>query len=394
ADKAEVLPGELITYGVMVTNDGPASAKTPAVSDNVPYNVENPAYSVDNGVKWLPWAGSVTLPDLAANATAEILIRARVRDTATGSLVNTSRVTTSTPHPDGSKDPVDSLPCVTAVTPSSRLVTAISAEGPPPAPGDAVILAVTVTNNGPAHAAGVALTEIRPQPGPANLSAAPPALSALDGTQYSLDGGDSWNQWAGTADLADLPAGSGVRVLLKGNVPQDAADSIVMVMESSSSSHHPAPEQGVATILISVISIGEGGSADLEVAAGADALTVRTCCPVTYDITVTNNGPDTAQAPVVRAWSTALACMEYSLNLGMVWQPWTGSATLGELPGGGSSRLLIRGTVAPNASGFVTATITAASPTPDPNPDNNAAVVRIPISDQCHPCCGEEERQL
>jgi uncharacterized repeat protein (TIGR01451 family) len=396
ADKAKALAGDPVRYEITVNNAGPGSARTPMVSDILPAAVENPEYSVDSGLTWSPWTGIVTLPDLARNATATALIRGTVELGATGIIVNIATVSTPTPRPDGSTHPVDSLPVEISLIPSSHLVTEFTLDNANPAPGDSVAIVVTVANNGPDSAQGVAIIE-RPYQALRGDTAAnanveltdAPAAAALLKMQYSVDGGAIWQPWNGAAYLPDLSDGDSAQLMLTGDVPADAADAIRIVLEATSASHQPIPGDNIVTVIINVAPVVDDETADLAVTASADTLRAWRCHPVTCEILLANNGPDAAVSPVITAETALLECVEYSLNLGMDWKPWAGSVAFSELPNGGELRVLLRGTVPACACGFVTVCVNASSPTQDPNPDNNSAEVKIPVvTDECCRRCG------
>jgi uncharacterized repeat protein (TIGR01451 family) len=105
ADRPQARPGEEIVYTVEIANNGPAAAEAPVIIDAMPYLLENPEYSLDQGAAWLSWTGWLPLAAIPANGLFSLALRGTVSPDATGSVVNTAAVTTSTPRPDGRLTP-------------------------------------------------------------------------------------------------------------------------------------------------------------------------------------------------------------------------------------------------------------------------------------------------
>lgn len=136
---AAAVPGELLAYTIVVTNNGPDSAQDvilydeippeltsvqfsldegvnwymwvnplalgqleagqAVVSDFLPSELCNPAYSLDNGRTWHAWAGSLHLGGLAAGGSICILVSGIVSRCAKGFIENTAAVSSQTPDP-------------------------------------------------------------------------------------------------------------------------------------------------------------------------------------------------------------------------------------------------------------------------------------------------------
>ena len=92
--------GETLTYTLVVSNAGPASATNATVTDPVPAGFLNPEYSLDGGTTWSAWSGSVNLGTLNNGASATVLLRGQVDPQFSGALENTAKVAGDNPDPD------------------------------------------------------------------------------------------------------------------------------------------------------------------------------------------------------------------------------------------------------------------------------------------------------
>ena len=126
--------------------------------------------------------------------------------------------------------------------------------------------------------------------------------------------------------------------------------------------------------------------ADLLMEKNTDRTEAVSGACVTYTIRVFNNGPSDAVGVVLHdRIPPALTHVQYSLDSGVSWQPWTGSYVTGFLGNQQQLFLLIRGHIAQHVQGFVANTATVTAQTPDPNPNNNSSTVRILVRPICQP---------
>ena len=96
---------------------------------------------------------------------------------------------------------------------------------------------------------------------------------------------------------------------------------------------------------------------------------------------MTNRGPSTAQGVILADITPPeLSNVEFSLDGGATWGPWSGSYPIGELPEGGARSFLIQGGLAVEARTSVTNTAVVSSTTPDPDPTNNSSTSVVPIA--------------
>ncbi len=162
----------------------------------------------------------------------------------------------------------------------------------------------------------------------------------------------------------------------------------------------PNPALDTATINYSYTPV-EGGiennftvdsnTVPLEVrAVVADVGVIKTGSPnpvmsgetLTYTIDVSNLGPGDAQNVVLTdTIPPEITGAEFSTDGGVTFSPWPGSFNIGTLLNQETRTILIRGTVASVAPGFITNTAEVTSTTPDPNLSNNTSTSVIEVNE-------------
>jgi uncharacterized repeat protein (TIGR01451 family) len=193
-----VIAGEEITYTLVVTNRGPATATTVSVVDALPGGVSLVRVTSSQGV--CESGVSCQLGSLALNATATITVVGLVAsDVATGTeLVNVARVDAA------NRDPVsgnNQTSVTTTVETAANLSISKSATPSPAVPGEQLTYVLVITNSGPSDAVGVQVTDTLP--GGFNLN----LVSATQGGCSSLP-----------CTLGTLPAGGVARITIVGSV--------------------------------------------------------------------------------------------------------------------------------------------------------------------------------
>ena len=107
--------------------------------------------------------------------------------------------------------------------------------------------------------------------------------------------------------------------------------------------------------------------------------------PLTYTITVINNGPATARNVVITDNVTAFTSPTYSLD-NINFLPWTGTYSLpGILSPGSNTIIYIRGTLSINQCIPVPNTASVTSTVGDHIPDNNSVTISTTVLDQTNP---------
>ncbi|MGA8223949.1 MAG: hypothetical protein WB780_20030, partial [Candidatus Acidiferrales bacterium] len=121
-----------------------------------------------------------------------------------------------------------------------------------------------------------------------------------------------------------------------------------------------------------------GTGADLGVSMTAAPNPVNTGSNLTFSITVTNNGPDSAQsATVTEALPAGATFVSSSTTVGTCSGTTTVTCTLGTFANGATADITI--VVAPTTAGTLSNTVNVNSSTPDPNPANNSATTSTTV---------------
>lgn len=197
AEPSPASAGGLLTYTVVVTNDGPSLANDVTVTDVLPLEVSYldaapaPASASGNVLTW-------TLGALAPGQTTWLTITVQV-STALASdtqITNTAGVTTST----AGDDPTDNADGVTTpITTTAAIALSKRSNVPLVAPGSLFTYTLVVTNYGPSLARNVLVTDVLP--GEVNYQDATPLPVTISGSTLI---------WA----LGDLDAGRSVMLTI------------------------------------------------------------------------------------------------------------------------------------------------------------------------------------
>ncbi|MCY6958953.1 DUF6923 family protein [Clostridium brassicae] len=357
-DPDPVVAGEEATYTITACNAGPSDAQNVILTDVVPACLLNPEYSLDGGITWAAWTGSVNLGTIPAGQCVTVLIRGTVDPSCTGAITNTARVDSTTPDPDPTNNETT---IVTPIDTSADLSITKTVNPDPVVAGEEAIYTITACNAGPSDAQSVTLTDVIP--------------ACLLNPEYSLDGGVTWAAWTGSVNLGTIPAGQCVTVLIRGTVDPSCMGTITNTARVDSTTPDPDPTNNETTIVTPIDT-----SADLSITKTVNPDPVVAGEEATYTITACNAGPSDAQSVILTdAVPACLLNPEYSLDGGVTWLVWTGSVNLGTIPAGQCVTVLIRGTVDPSCMGTITNTARVDSTTPDPDPTNNETTIVTPI---------------
>ncbi|MFN8113536.1 MAG: hypothetical protein U0R51_10090 [Solirubrobacterales bacterium] len=200
ADKAGAAAGEEVTYTLTAHNDGPSTAAGAKIVDHLPAGVA--FVSASPGCTNASGTITCTLGDLASGADAVRTVKVRIEPAAVGTLTNKATVTATTTDPDpGDNDAATT----TAIGDQGDLSLTKSVSPGDAEPGDVVTYTLRISNDGPASARDVVLSDT-----------VPAGLSFVD----SDPGAPSCAYASGvvSCELGDVPAGGSRTVLVRAKV--------------------------------------------------------------------------------------------------------------------------------------------------------------------------------
>ncbi len=356
-------PGEKVKYTLTIRNNGPSAAQQVRLADSLPagltiIDAQAPAPA---GCSAAGQDITCLVDSLAAEATLVIQVTATLDSAYQGGpLTNSAAVSSATPDPDPSNN--TGTATITPGDPKADLVVGKQTVTSPVVPGLPVTYQITVHNDGPSDARAVQLADDLPA-----------ALS--EATADSTAGSCTVSSGQIRCALGDLGAGSTATVTVTAKVAATATGTLTNSATATGTT--PDPEKsnntGKTTDELSA-------SADLAITKTAQPAPVQAGQPVTYKLTITNNGPSAAQSVTVT--DPVPAPLKYA----------SATTSRGSCDQAGGTVTCTIGTVAPGDEITVNVvanvpsgtppnelanTAKVASPTPDPNADNNTATYTL-----------------
>ncbi|MEU6250992.1 isopeptide-forming domain-containing fimbrial protein [Glycomyces sp. NPDC047010] len=284
-----VTPGDRFTYTVTVANAGPSAATQAVVTDTLPpaltWDGTDPECAID-GRDAACDAGAI-----AVGASVEYTFTVRLDPAYTGDgsdLVNTARVKAATADPDESNNTA-TADAATPGTPSADLALAKAFDGTGTvAPGQTVPMVLTVTNNGPSTATGIAVTDTLP------------AELAFTSSQDGCTGEPG--AYGGTVECAtpeplDPAEARTFRVTVQLD-PSYTGDGADIANTATVSADTDDPDLTNNTAVADLTGRVGGPVADVLIAKTAPR-EMTAGHEATWTVTVTNNGPSTATGVTV-----------------------------------------------------------------------------------------------
>ncbi len=280
----EAVPGESVTYTIVVSNAGPSTDPAVSVTDSFPAELTCTwTSSASGGATGNTAAGAGDIADtlvMPAGSSVTYTADCDVDADATGTLSNTAAVSGSVTDPDPGND---SATDDDTLTPEADLAISKADDVDPAVAGTTVTYSFTVDNVGPSDATGVTVVDEAP-PGMMFDSATVPCTPGVPAPGFL------------TCDLADIPAGgsSGVFDITFSIDPAAPPGTVTNEAIVSSDATDPDPSDNTAT-------------EDTEIVAEADLAISKTDDPdpavagdtVTYTFTVENFGPSDATGVTV-----------------------------------------------------------------------------------------------
>ena len=342
--------GSNVTFTVTATNNGPSTATGVQVTDLLPAGLIYVSSAPSVG-SYSSVTGVWTIGALANGASSTLSIVATVNTTAP--VTNTA-----TKSAEDQPDPVGANNSASAtVTPvAADIALTKTVDNTRPNQNTNVTFTITATNNGPSGATGVVVSDLLP----AGLS----FVSAIPSVAY--------NSGTGAWTIGALANGANQTLSI---VATATGTNPVTNTATKAAEVQPDPVAGNNTASATVT----GQAADIAITKTVDNATPNLNSNVTFTITATNNGPNTATGLQVTdslpaGLNFVSATPSPSYNSG------TGIWTIGTLANGANTTLSIVATV--NTTAPVTNTATkSAEDQPDPVGANNSASASItPVS--------------
>lgn len=352
-----------ITYTQTVTNAGPSTATTGTVTETLPATLT--AVSLTGTGGWTCTVATLTCTDSSfAPGSATITLVATVNSgTGSGTAISeTVTVGSSTSDPNPANNMATAADVVATATQADLVVTN-SASPTSVAAGSNVTYTQTVQNLGPAAATTVSFTQVTP-PNTNFQSITTPGGGWTCGTKPAVGG-------TGTITCTNnnfaLNASSTFTLVLQVNALTPSGTNITET-DSASAANSVQTATASATVVVA-----NANSADMAIAKTATPNPVTEGTPLTYTLTVTNNGPASAtnvmvtdMLPSVVTYLSATTTQGSCSEAG-------GSVTcpLGTMANAATATITIL--TIPNQPGMIVNTASVIADQTDPNLANNTA---------------------
>ncbi|HAS46573.1 MAG TPA: hypothetical protein DCS93_39185 [Microscillaceae bacterium] len=333
-DKDSVMVGDTINYTITVTNNGPRTAgddadtsKAVKLTDVLPSGLN--VVSVTGGT-FTP-AGVMYLGEMNIYTSKTVTIQAVT--TTAGTVTNTATVSVASPtDPDLGNNTSSATTQVIA----KKADLQITGAGPATAfQGSEATYTFTVTNNGPNDAEQINI-----------VNTLPTGMTLVSSTEGAI---------------TSLATGASATFEVK--VTLDVTGDLEITSTVSNNIEDPNLANNVASVTTKVIAEPK---ADLQI-TGTGPATAAQGAEVTYNFTVTNNGPDNAEQ----------ISITNGLPTGMTLVSSTESA-ITNLATGASATFEVKVTL--DVTGDLQITSTVSNNIEDPNPANNVASVTTTVT--------------
>ncbi|WP_223710991.1 PKD domain-containing protein [Flavobacterium potami] len=373
------LVGSLVTFEIVVTNNGPQNTSGVTITDLLPSGYTFSGFTNSTGT-YNPVTGLWTIGNLANGSSQTLQISAIVNPS--GDYSNTAEVTTSdVADPDSTPNNADTTEddYATAVTvpimQSADLSLTKTVNNPTPLVGSLVTFEIVVTNNGPQNTSGVTITDLLP--------------SGYTFSGFTNSTG-TYNPVTGLWTIGNLANGSSQTLQISAIVnPSGDYSNTAEVTTSDVADPDSTPNNADTTEddYASAVTVPIMQSADLSLTKTVNNPTPLVGSVVTFEIVVTNNGPqNTSGVTITDLLPSGYTFSGFTNSIG-TYNPATGLWTIGNLANGSSQTLQISAIVNPSGDYLNTAEVTAsdvADPDSTPNnadttEDDYASAVTVPI---------------
>ena len=323
ADTFQPNRNESVTFTIRITNNGPDEAGDVEVTDQLPPEL---SYIGDTSPNtYDPETGVWTVGKLERCQTAQLQIFALVD--SDGVVTNTAQITSSS-LPDLNEGNDTAGVTLDPLSQAADIYVRKTGDEKTVTIGDDLNYTITAGNNGPAAAEGVILTDVIP--------------AELTDVEYMIKGlGESYAPWPASnkLSLGTMEAGAARSVWINSRVAL-MPENGVLSNRAKITSDAPDTNTGDNASLFEIIVNEEESSSDLSMVKEADNMTPFMGENTTFDLTVTNLGPDRAEG--IRARDRLSTGLDYSSDdSGGSYNSGTGIWKVGDLEAGSSKNLKV-----------------------------------------------------
>jgi uncharacterized repeat protein (TIGR01451 family) len=368
----DAVPGDTVTYTVVVSNAGPSDAPGTVVTDSFPVELDAVTWSCAGagGAVCPAASGSGDIADsvdLPVGASVTYTATGTVAPGATGSLTNTATAVVGPGIVD--PDPSDNAATdVDVLTPLADLVITKTDGLAAAVPGQSLTYTIVATNAGPSTVTGASVVD----PLPAELTGATWSCLASAGSSCAASGSGGIN-----TSVTLLPGGTATFTLSATILPSATGTlSNTATIAAPGGVNDPTPANNTATDTTALTP-----TADLSVTKTNGGTTEVPGTGVVYTVTVANAGPsDVTGAAVTDVLPPVLTDVTWACVAGPGAACGDSSGTgdivtTVDLPAGTDVTFTIVALVDPTATGTLVNTATVAAPpgVVDPQPANDSA---------------------
>ena len=338
--------GEVVTYTLTLTNNGPDTATNVRADDGLPAGLLFVSATPSQGT-YDPASGTWVVGSVTTASRPTLMIRAMVvSPTPQPNIAVITHTDQFDPSPSDNTDGVALLPQ------QADLALAKAISNPTPNVGDTIRYTITLTDNGPNAATNVQVTDFLPA-GVTFVSAAP-----SQGT---------YNPFTGIWSAGPVNVGSPQTLMIQAQIVSPSRSTNTATI-SHADQFDPNPANNTAS------AVATPQQADLALAKAVSNPTPNVGDTITYVVTLSNGGPDPAtDVQAIDALAAGLSFVSATPSQG-TYNPVTGIWSLGTVNVGSQPTLIIQAQIVSPGQSTNTATITHSDQF-DPNPGNNSASV-------------------
>ncbi|WP_253839849.1 isopeptide-forming domain-containing fimbrial protein [Actinokineospora globicatena] len=353
------VPGTRLTWVLSSRNLGPSTADAVVLTATLPEGVTAITATTQAGTCVVSGRDiSCPVGAVAPGVTVLVTLSGLLASSATTpTIAATGSSTSTTPDPDSANN---STSASAPVTPQANLHIAKAVTSGVPVQGAPIVFAIEVRNGGPSDAQSVTVADTVPATVGQLTAQTPVGTCTFTGQDLACA-------------LGTIAAGAApVTVTVRGVLADGAGDTVSNTATVSS----PTPEVDSSDNSGSVTASATE-SADLSIGVAVPG-TVVAGRPLTYTVTITNDGPSTADAVTLDG---VLPAGLLGLTSDRPSCPNLGSCSVGDIAPGASVVVRFTGTVDPNYAGSVLESrVNVSSPTPDSDGRDNSAASTVTVT--------------